>query len=73
MSPLFALGVACLFERFARHGRWLVAVSALLVLWNWAMLYMFLNGHIPRSEGFDPLLPLRKCLWLAARAMGLAD
>ena len=43
-----------LYERLARYRRTLIAASALLIAWNAAMLWMFLNAHIPRSEGFPP-------------------
>jgi hypothetical protein len=72
-TALFALGLAAIYEwpaRGARRKAWLGVLSILslaFVLWNQAMLYMFVNGHIPRSEGFAPLLPLKKLVELALR------
>lgn len=41
-----------------------------LIAWNFAMLWLFLNAHSPRSEGFAPLLPFVQVWHLACRALG---
>lgn len=60
VSPIFCLALGLLMERWRKPAWAAPALLALLVLWNQVMLWLFLNGHIPRSEGFPPLLPLKK-------------
>jgi hypothetical protein len=69
LTVLFAIGLAYMIERLGRW-RWAVGAAALcLIAWNMAMLWMFLNGHIPRSEEFPFWLPFLKFLELASRAI----
>jgi hypothetical protein len=68
LTALFGVGLGYAVEKAGWRRRWLVATVALcLVGWNMAMLWMFLNGHIPRSEGFPWYLPFIKLLQLVAR------
>jgi len=68
LTVLFGIGLAYGMEKAGRRYRWIVGAGALcLIAWNMAMLWMFLNGHIPRSEGFPFWLPFRKLLELALR------
>lgn len=71
LTPLFAVGLAHLFERLRRRRALLIAVSVALVGWNQVMLWLFLNGHIPRSEGFAPWLPLVQFARLVGEKIGI--
>ncbi|MBN1866070.1 hypothetical protein JW916_02140 [Candidatus Sumerlaeota bacterium] len=69
-TALFALGLGAIYDALPRRRVWLVSaaiLSAMFVFWNQAMLYMFVNGHIPRSEGFPVLAPVTEFLELAGR------
>jgi len=69
LTVLFGIGLAYMIERLGRW-RWAVGAAALcLIAWNLAMLWMFLNGHIPRSEEFPFWLPFLKFLELASRVI----
>ncbi len=67
VSSLFAFGFACFIERFPRHKLLTVGTGLLLAAWNHVTIYLYLNGHIPRTEGFNPLLPFFKFLELCSR------
>jgi hypothetical protein len=56
-GSLFALGLAFLVERFSSRRRLLISLAVGFIGWNTIMLWLYLNGHIPRDEGFEPWLP----------------
>ena len=70
-ATLFCIGIAAIMERSSQRRR-IVAIAALaFILWNLIMLWLFLNGHIPNSDGFPPLLPIQKFFELVLRKTGL--
>jgi len=71
ISSLFALGFGFLLERFKKQRSLLIAISLLLIFWNHVMMYFFLNGHVPRTDVFHPLLPFSKFLELSKRLFDL--
>jgi len=70
VSVLFGIGLGWLIDRFRRHPIWIGVASMVLIVWNQIMLWLFLNGHIPRSEGFARWLPFQKAWELAGRFFG---
>ena len=70
LTAFFGVGLAWVFERLWERKALVWGVSAVLVCWNQVMLWLFLNGHIPRSEGFAPWLPLVRFWELVMRKMG---
>jgi hypothetical protein len=70
-ATLFCIGVGALMERFAPRRRLIVIASMAFILWNMIMLWLFLNGHIPSSEGFSPLLPITKFFELVLHKVGI--
>jgi hypothetical protein len=67
VSTLFAFGYASLIERFPGYRFLTVGIGFLLAAWNHILIYLYLNGHVPRTTGFNPLLPFFKFIELCKR------
>ncbi|MFP4579418.1 MAG: hypothetical protein ACLFQ6_01705 [Candidatus Sumerlaeia bacterium] len=60
VTPIFGIGLGYIVHKCRRRWPWLMAGAFLFIGWNMAMLWMFLNAHIPRTAGFHFFLPLEK-------------
>ncbi len=69
VSGLFALGYAFLIERFPRQKALTLGIGFLLAAWNLVLIYLYLNGHVPRTTEFHPLLPFQKFWELCQRLL----
>ena len=68
VTGIFGIGLGAVIERLSSRPRLTALLLAVLVLWNQAMLWMFMNGYFTGPDGllgeaeFNFLLPLEKLI-----------
>ncbi len=73
ITPFLSIGICLLVEHLWYYRKVLLVAASAFILWNLTLLWLFLNGHIPRSgeQSFHPLLPFVKAWALVMEKLGL--